>query len=200
MSKEIIIKAFNLENVKTIPAIPTLTSPLQVINQYQGVIPQETHNQFKGANRVSQLGTLVFSDLDISAVSYSKDGQNFDTKKINIDTVLFEVNQEKHIIRTAVQGRDGTVKEYISDGDYAVSIRGVITGRNGEYPQDAVRDFIEFLKAPVSVKVNSWFLGQFGITDIVVLNYSLSQAEGLQNSQPFQINAVSDTPFEVNLR
>jgi hypothetical protein len=76
----------------------------------------------------------------------------------------------------------------------------VITGRNGEYPQDAVRDFIEFLKAPVSVKVNSWFLGQFGITDIVVLNYSLSQAEGLQNSQPFQINAVSDTPFEVNLR
>lgn len=199
MGKDLIIKAFKLDNVKIIPAIPAI-SPVQVINQYDPVVPKQTYNQFKGANRVSQLGTLVFSDLDISATSYSKDGENFETKKINIDTVLFEVTQEKHIIRTNVQGRDGSVKEYISDGDYAISIKGVLTGRNGEYPQQSVTDLIEFLKAPVSVKVNSWWLGQFGITDIVVLNYSLAQIEGMQNSQPFQINAVSDTPFEVNLR
>lgn len=199
MAKELIIKAFKLENVKVIPQIP-IVAPGQFINQYLPVVPKTTYNQFKGANRVSQLGTLVFSDLDISAASYSKDGQNFETKKINIDTVLFEVSQEKHIIRTAVQGRDGTVKEYISDGDYAISIKGVLTGRNGEYPRDAVSDLMEFLKAPISMKVNSWFLGQFGITDIVVLNFSLAQIEGMQNSQPFQINAVSDTPFEVNLR
>lgn len=199
MAKDLIIKAFKLENVKVIPQIP-IVAPGQLVNQYLPVVPKTTYNQFKGANRVSQLGTLVFSDLDISAASYSKDGQNFETKKINIDTVLFEVSQEKHIVRTAVQGRDGTVKEYISDGDYAVSIKGVLTGRNGEYPRDAVSDLMEFLKAPISMKVNSWFLGQFGITDIVVLNFSLSQVEGLQNSQPFQINAVSDTPFEVNLR
>jgi len=200
MSQGLIIKAFKLENVKTVLPPVTPPAPGQVINPLLAVVPKQTYRDFKGANRVSQLGTLVFSDLDISPAKYSKDGQNFETKKINIDTVLFEVTQEKHIIRTNIQGCDGSVKEYISDGDYAISIKGVLTGRNGEYPREAVADLHEFLKAPVSMKVNSWWLGQFGITDIVVLNYSLTQIEGLQNSQPFQINAVSDTPFEVNLR
>ncbi|MEI8137589.1 MAG: DUF6046 domain-containing protein, partial [Bacteroidota bacterium] len=78
----------------------------------------------------SYLGTYTFSNLSLTDKSTGN--------TIVIDTALFNVTQTKNIITTSIQGRNGTVKEYISLGDYNVTIKGVLTGTNGLYPLDTL--------------------------------------------------------------
>lgn len=145
----------------------------------------------------SMLGNYVFSDLDL-------DAEVAGIKRIQIPTVLFNVTQTKNIIRTSVQGKNGSVKEYISDGDYQINIKGIITGYNGIYPNAAINsnytnDLLAVLQLNKSIKVNSWYLKMFGISELVVLDYQLPQVEGQYSTQPFEINAISDVPFEINI-
>lgn len=144
----------------------------------------------------SYLGSVVLSDLRL---------QDKVTKaEIVVETALFNVTQAKVIIKTDIQGRDGTVKEYISLGDYKISIKGVILGNHGVYPDDTktinkttVSELINMCLINKSLTVNSWYLRQFNIFDIVIESFTLGQLEGEYSSQTFEIEALSDTPFEL---
>ena len=156
-------------------------------------------------------GNPVFSNIDF--IGTDDDGKNQKTytslegeqvpfPTLVINTVLFSVNQSKNIVKTPIQGRNGTVKEYISDGDYDISIRGVIVSENAnEYPKDEVRKLIEILRVQDSFSIASRYLNEvFDITDIVIESYSLPQSEGYHNVQAFEINAVSDEPIEITVQ
>ncbi len=125
------------------------------------------------------------------------DTENSNKKNIKIDMVLMTVSMSKHIIKTAIQGMSGTVKEYISDGDFVINIKGGIFGENNEYPEDDVLDLLEVLKQPNSIMLESKFLEHFDINTIVVENYRLEAKEGQGNTQLFEINAISDMPKEL---
>lgn len=137
----------------------------------------------------SWMGTPVFSD-----VQFPQDGED----TIKLDTVLIDVSQTKNIVTTAVQGRNGTVKEYISLGDYEVRIRGaIVTERSDAYPYNQVRDFHKLLIQSNLLKVVAEYLRLFDIYSIVVKSFSFPQLEAMQNMQPFEITAISDTPDEL---
>ncbi len=147
----------------------------------------------------SALGTSVFSNFNVQAGTYTKNGQNYSFDEIKFDTVLFEVSMAKNIISTAIQGRDGKIKEYISDDDYSISIKGVMTAPNNTFPLDDFISMIKIVKAPVPLKVNSWWLEKFGIYNIVIMSYNFNQRAGRFSEQSFEITALSDTPIELNI-
>jgi hypothetical protein len=135
------------------------------------------------SERLSYLGTPVFCDVEIER----GDGR----EAFRIETCLIDVSQTKNIVTTVVQGRNGTVKEYISDGDYEVQIRGALVTDN-YYPREEVRDLHELLKRSELLTVVSDYLLLFDIKELVVTSYSFKQQEGYQNVQLFEINAISD--------
>jgi hypothetical protein len=206
----LIIKTFGLGLLKTQiykPGVATATAEEEqrknIKNEYLTEnIPYFGQDSFKEDETLPQyysiLGTAVFSDLDMDAY---KPGYN----KIQIPTVLFNVSQKKNIISTSVQGRNGTIKEYISDGDFNIQIKGVLTSKNGIYPNKSVgayntiQDLYSYCTLNQSIKINSWYLRQFGIYDIVIVDYNFPQNEGEYAMQPFEITAISDTPFELNI-
>jgi hypothetical protein len=147
----------------------------------------------------SSIGNPVFSNFNVQAGSYTKNGQNFSFDEIKIDVALFEVNYPKNIITTPIQGRDGTVKEYISDGDFQVNIRGILFAPNNTFPLDDFVALIKVAKAPVPLKINSWYLEKFGIYNLVVTEASFRQEPGKFSQQFFEISAISDTPIELNI-
>ncbi|MTV78265.1 hypothetical protein GM535_13710, partial [Streptococcus pneumoniae] len=54
---------------------------------------------------------------------------------------------QKTIVKTPVNGMAGTVKEYINDGDYSASIRGVLYSNTpGDYPKAQVEALISVCK------------------------------------------------------
>ena len=149
---------------------------------------------------VSKMGTPIFSNLDVSAFSYTDNfGNAVNVPAIKFETVLFVVSQSKNIQITNIQGRNSSVKEYIADNDYQVSIQGVLTGPNRQFPMQDSQDLISLLKAPIAFRVNSWYLDLFGINNIVVESYELGQDEGGYCYQKFSLNCLSDLPIELQI-
>lgn len=147
----------------------------------------------------SLLGTDVWSNMVIPAGSYQAlDGTVIEFDQFELDAVLFSVMQRKNIVKTPVAGRTGTVKEYISDGDYQVSIQGVMVGENSEtYPEEQMLQLTEILKAPVAINIESEFLAFFDIDMVAVESFRFSQKRGSRSIQAFNVSAVSDTPLEL---
>lgn len=149
--------------------------------------------------RTSYLGTPVFSNLEIKPFKYDTlEGETIEIKNgIVIDTVLMAVSQSKNIVTTPIQGRNGTVKEYISDGDYQIDINGMIVSEGNKYPESEVNELIQILKSPVAISFISEFLNWFDIHDVVVESFDFPQTEGVRNAQQFTISCLSDTPVEL---
>lgn len=160
----------------------------------------------------SMLGTPVYDQVQIQG------GQFFELEDINgespieyegivMQNILVDVSMSKNIIKTPIQGLDGTVKEYVSLGDYVINMTGNIIGvSNGNtinsigqrFPQVDTERLIEICKAPESLTVTSGFLQLFGINEMVITNFKFAQKEGSRNMQPFQITALSDQPINLD--
>ena len=139
------------------------------------------------------------------------DDKGADGLGLTIPNMIIEVNQTKNIITTPIQGRDGTVKEFISRGDYLITLTGIINGKMDEetgevrdignvYPEDDVNKLITICEVPGSLEVTSTFLGMFLKEDsnVVITNYNIPQQIGVRNFQTFTINMLSDTPINLN--
>jgi len=147
-----------------------------------------------------QLGNQVIDNIQFEPGSYTNSaGEVVSYGGLTIDSVLLRVQQSKQIIRTEVAGRQGSVKEYISDGDFDISIGGTLMSTDGTYPQDEVDRLIEILEVPANLSVVCPFLQLFGIDQVVVSNYSLQQTPGYASSQVFEISLLSDYPIELLL-
>ncbi len=143
-----------------------------------------------GKQPISALGTPVYSDLILNKQDEAV------TNGIQILNVLMEVEQPRNIVETKVQGRDGEVFEYISDSSYVVTLRGAfVRSFDSVYPKEEMKIFLDLLKQKKSLKVTSQFLLQFGIYELVVMNYKMNQQQGKQNAQTFEISCKSDTPL-----
>lgn len=111
------------------------------------------------------------------------------------------VSRERRIVSTAMAGRDGTVKEYINEGDWSVNLVVGIQATEGgkitdDYPSEALRELRKILDVKDRIEVASEFLKIFDITHIVVKSYGATQTTE-QNYQAVTISAVSDEAVEI---
>jgi len=196
MFEDMVLKAFNMQHVDVVR---------QPRNAFEGKVPRKGYLPDRPLY-YSELGTPVMSDLTLGdRVNLSNNawvdgaGREQRFEPVTLATVLVTVMQSKSIITTQVQGRNGTVKEYIGLGDFDVTINGIIVGRNGVYPREQVRRLKQLLDAPVPVVVSSWYLQNLDIDTVVIKDYEIGQQEGEYSMQRFTINALSDTPFELKL-
>ena len=128
-------------------------------------------------------------------------------KEFVFNECLISLNMEKNIVTTALQGRNGTIKEYISDGDYNITIDAGISNytidqdgeHNIDYPIDAVAELKNILCLPETLEVQSDFLEIFGIKSAVVKSFDLQQ-ETHSNRQSINIQMLSDEPYEIRLK
>jgi len=178
-----ILQSFGLQNLKTElyrASIVRNGDLKSSVNEY----PEQNYIEVEKIAD-SYLGTPVFDNLLLD--------------NLRIDTVLLDISQSKNIVKTAIQGLNGTVKEYIADGDYQIKIRGIIVSEDDSYPQADVNTLIEICKRPESIPVTANFFNLFGIDEIVIEDYSFPQEEGFLNMQRFEISAISDKPLELVL-
>ena len=161
---------------------------------------------------VSYLGTPVFMNVELEPGTYTdRNGEAINYGGIftntpgedgfKIDTVLCDVTIVKQIIKTNIQGVNGSVKEYISQGDYDITIRGALVDESGQrYPEEQVKQLVEYCEVPESVRIYSRFLNDnFDIQYLTIQEANFPQVEGVENVQLFEIKAVSDDPIELTI-
>lgn len=161
-------------------------------------------NQAKGSGQPldkklynSELGTPVMTDLTVDPFNYTIDGVTYYVPGIKLYKMLIQTSGNKSIVKTPIQGLDGTVKEYISSGDNTVIIEGCLTGSNGRYPYNEVNDLNKLIDAPVAFKVTSKYLQNLGIDTLVIESFDIPMQGGYYSQQDFKLYCVTDIPVEL---
>lgn len=189
----ILARAFNLQNVR-VPDVRQNPYP----DQQLGYTPDET----RPAKMLGMGNIPVFVDLKLQGGQYT---QPYTNKIITFPTITFEavimtVEKVTRIVKTEIQGRDGTVKEYIGKDDSKITIQGVITGQNGVYPQTEVNALNQWYDAPISKQIICPWAQNIGITDIVCEDLTFAQVTGGYSYQQFTMNCISDLPVNLYIQ
>ena len=179
---------------------------LQIYNAQNSpyIIDQGGQQDAPLKNRESKLGTPIYSNLIFNEYNPKND---FDAPLAGvngwsdfvIDDCLIQINQSKKIITTEIQGRDGTVKEYIGLDDFQVQIIGRISGAYNVYEKELVNTLKTILDSGRPLAVSSWWLQNLGINYIVIKDYNIPQVEAQYSTQYFSINAMSDKIVEARI-
>lgn len=102
---------------------------------------------------------------------------------------------KKQVQKGAVRG---TIKERWAQGDYTLTISGIMMGEGGKYPEEDVKKLRSFCEAG-KILVKSPQMELFSINQIVVEDWSIPFTAG-QANQAYTINAVSDDIYKLLLR
>lgn len=158
----------------------------------------------KGKFGMQIFDTFTFNCTSANPIIY-KASEEYGGGYVKIDgpftfeTALLEVNQTKNIVKTSIAGRAGSVKEYMSEGDFIINLRGVIVGEVANQRPDVIYldKFVQYLKAPLALPVTCTFLNEFNINSVVIESYKYGQREGARNIIDVEINMISDTVIEL---
>ena len=113
-----------------------------------------------------------------------------------LESAIISFNRQKNIQKTITQGRDTSVKEFINNGDYSISISGLICNKGVGYPKQNVSELKLFLNAKLMIPIVHEVLNMFGIYNIVITDYSIPPSP-FTNGQPYTINAINEEPAEL---
>jgi len=201
---------------KPLPPIPVATTTMALIRAFnlQNVhVPDARSNKYNSETLAtnyltpddklynSALGTPVVADLTLKGGSYVDNitGQTVTFPEIQYAAVILTVSFVSRIVKTEIQGRNGTVKEYIGEDDAKITIQGIICGWNGHYPAYEVARLNDWRRAPVAKQAVCKFLQNVGIDNLVVESCDLPQVAGGYSYQTFTIQCVSDLPVELKI-
>jgi len=121
-----------------------------------------------------------------------------DMDDLLLEDAVLEISQTRNIVKTIVQGRDNTVKEFVNNGDYAISVRGSIFRRDYGHPTEDLKRLRDYLTYKGSIKVVHEVLNALDVHEIVITGFQLP-ATPFVNVQPYAFTAVSEEPVELIL-
>lgn len=193
--------------------VPLVTRALLTAQQAQEADPKEY---------ASILGTPIYDSLLIlkpgsentqEYLQYEFDPQTRSYNEINmgeklsaeenggvlIEGCIMDVTQQKNIVSTNIIDFNGTVKEFVNNGDYQISLRGFLSSdAPDKYPTESVKLLQSYLMAPISLSIVSKYLNDiFKIDHVIVTNFNFFQNQGLRNVQYFTVDMLSDFNFQI---
>ena len=150
----------------------------------------------------------IVSNVTLRAPEYNNDQQKYDAAFgdsldfFDLDHALVGVRQSKQIVKTQIEGLDGTIKEYISLGDYEIEIRGNLVNENDPFarPTQQLNNLIRFLNYNDAIEIVSKATTPYSIRSVVVVDYSFDEQAGYVNMIPYRIRLLSDTPEEIKYK
>lgn len=191
-----ILQSLGIQGLKTLVYNPN-GKPLEV-NSSGMVVPvsSDIAARLDTGGDIPDVGRLGHS-LWANVILKSQDN----TIELRLDNVLCELSQPVQIIKTQIAGRSGTVKEYISDSDWMVRLRGLLVEDSMyNYPRSQMTTMLQLLKLKEPLKVISEYVNLYGILNVVVENKNFSQKQGFQNVQPFDLSCISDTDIALIIK
>lgn len=145
----------------------------------------------EGCDLTSMFGLPVWADVVL------KDNVA-NGRQLQLLWCLVNASQKKNIVKTVVQGRPGTVKEFISDGDWEITLEGGLFDENPtRYPAEDMNTLVYLLKLQEALPIVSEYVQMLGVHSIVADSFEFKQEKGTQNAQLFTVRFLSDEPIEL---
>ncbi|WP_295714161.1 DUF6046 domain-containing protein [Mucilaginibacter sp.] len=146
------------------------------------------------ANMRSVLGTPIYEQINLSLPGGALD-YTFP------DWPLFDITGQDIIIKTIMMKKKGSVKEFISEDDYNIRIRGILINyETQEYPEKQLQDLMQVIKSKEPLLIKSQVFNLLDIYSIYIVRHSFPSVEGYQNIQPFELECISDVPAILEIK
>lgn len=185
-------KAFN---VKVVPVRAHYSIQAKASNTLKELRADKVETIIEGGSElISQLGNKLFMPCELN--------DEYSLGKFQLpNEPIVEVRGGKRIVKTEIDGMDGTFKELFSLDDYQVTIRGLIVQEDGSnnYPQEAVRTLRDFCELQHEVTINCEITNYFNIAQIVIESWEFPALEGFPGVQPYILNCLSDKDYKLVL-
>lgn len=190
------------KNILIGAGLPLIKSRFIVIDQKRANDEQSTNDPGSGVynyDKKNVFGLPLFDTLTFNGLTYENfEGQTIELGDFTLDLVLIQVSNTRNIIRTPIMGRNGTIKEYMSDGDYEIKLNGqLINPLMNIPPETMIRSLNQFCKVQTEIAVNSTLLSYLDIASIVIAESRFFQRQGARNVIDYELMCYSETPFEL---
>jgi len=148
-----------------------------------------SNSTFKGS--IKQIGNAVANTAMDHAIN---------DKALHLNNVQVTVNQSANIVRTPINGLYGTVKEFVSNGDYFITLTGQLTGLTSL--QDDLRNMRNFQRIfenldNEKIVITSKFVNSFHVYHVVISDYTMDLNQEYSNVIDFTINLESDEDIDI---
>lgn len=160
------------------------------------------------ADKLSASGTPVLYNFVIKRGTYktiNRDGTVGEKTISDFEfpyATIVEFRRAKRIVKTAVNGANGFVKEMFGFDDWRITIRGLCVNGTSSTDVKATEQYdrlVELEKIADGLEVVGELFQKKDIYNIVFEEVNFGRLAGKPNVIPFEIRAVSDTPFELIL-
>lgn len=118
-------------------------------------------------------------------------------KELVLENCLFDTSNTKRIVQTAINGKDGTVKEWISNGDIIINVQVNILNKERNYPVDELIEIMNFLKLNRELSINETHINKILDVSRVVVTSWRHVPKTWSNYQSIMIDLVSDNTYEI---
>lgn len=177
-------------------------------DEYQDIrfVPEETKFDEK---TTSEFNTNVMGAIILEGGEYNMYGHDGNLIKGRFGdytlpySCIASFTRESNITKTDVLGSTGTVKEIYGKGDWRITIRGIAFNRRdgkGVTAHEQISTLSKWANVCDSIPVKSPMFRSKEIYNIVIETFSVQPLVGQWDAIPFQIDALSDEPIELNLK
>lgn len=117
---------------------------------------------------------------------------------VELQNCILTASATQQIVKTAINGVPGTVKEWFSAGDVAIGMTVTLLNADGnEYPWDQVKVLKEVLNRTEALDVVSRWLNEvWGVTRVVVESYNMTGRTD-RNYEVVELNMASDMDYII---
>ena len=128
--------------------------------------------------------------------------KNSKGESLQMNEVILSISLQKQIVTTAINGLEGTIKEYISNGDYQIDITAAVVATDDnknivdKYPEEGIHQLQQYLNQNETLTAKSPLLRMFDITHLVVSQYAIA-CDAASNHQVVTIKALSDKDYTI---
>lgn len=119
------------------------------VDQYQPIPSKASQQKFILDSGLPLLAKNNYGKDIFAPIQFYKNSQNY----LEISCASIRVNSKKTIVKTAVSERFGTVKELFNVGDYQFTIKGVLIGKNRQFPDDQILKLKELYETVETVEL-----------------------------------------------
>lgn len=159
------------------------------------------------------LNDLVLTEKQLK--SFTEGTKLFMPTKIRMDNInngewyqlpntplISMVRGARKVIDTAIDGQDGTFKQFWGMDDYSINVEGIAVDEENpsEYPSEIMYNIRNFFEAKTSIEIQNELLTIFGINYLSARFIDVPGEIGAESYQAYMITGKSDRVFELELK
>lgn len=171
---------------------------MAVIN-IPGILPSSGDLNQTAPIGVGQLGLPVYDDVTFPSGNYEDlQGNIIEYAGLSLQNGRITITQRSNRIKTPVAGKNGTIKELISLGDYEVRIETKLTELANVFPYDQAINWKNIKNSTESIPVISkWLNDVYEVENLVIDDFQFNTIAGSINEVDLIITASSDDGFNI---